>query len=436
MMHISILLLRHVAAYLLFLAVVLAAAGSRSGLQSGDVVKWVIIVAGAEILISLLFVRRNRLHWRSVLGLRGADQETIERKRAENALAESERLFRATFEQAAVGIAHVAPDGSFRRINQRFCDIIGYSQEEMLSGNFQGITHPDDLEDDVGQVAQLLRGNINTYSLEKRYIRKEGDLVWASLTVSLVRNDAGAPQWFVSVIQDISERKHVEQELSAYRERLKELASQLTVTEERERQRLATDLHDHVCQTLALMRLQLATLRKRITDPEATSRLDEFSASLLQANQDTRHLMFELSSPTLNELGLAVAIAEWLEEEIEKRHGLKTEFQNIGFTQHLDADLRAVLFRNVRELLTNIVKHAQAQNVHVTLQQSGTTVRLVVQDDGIGFDPNHAIADKREHPGFGLFSIQERMVDMGGSMDVASALGEGCTVTLTLPVTN
>jgi len=114
------------------------------------------------------------------------EKRTFELKKANEELKLSEELFRNTFEQAAVGIAHVSPEGKFLRINQRFCGIVGYSQEEMLTTTFQDITHPDDLNADLKYVRQVLAGEIQTYSMEKRYLKKNGSLVWVNLTVSLV----------------------------------------------------------------------------------------------------------------------------------------------------------------------------------------------------------------------------------------------------------
>ena len=126
---------------------------------------------------------------------------------------ESETRFRSTFDQAAVGIAHVAPDGHFLRLNDRYCEIVNYSRSEMLGLTFQDITYPDDLDADVEQVNRLLNGEIKTYTMEKRYVRKDGDLVWVDLTVSLVFDEAGQPEWFVAVVQDITDRKLAEKAL-------------------------------------------------------------------------------------------------------------------------------------------------------------------------------------------------------------------------------
>jgi PAS domain S-box-containing protein len=138
-----------------------------------------------------------------------------ERKRVEKTLRESEKRFRATFEQAAMGISHVSLSGQFLLVNQRFADITGYPQPELMTLTFQEITHPEDLAADLAQLQMLLAGAMNTYSMDKRYIRKDGTSIWIKLTVSLVRDAVHNPQYFISVIEDISERKQAEVALQA-----------------------------------------------------------------------------------------------------------------------------------------------------------------------------------------------------------------------------
>jgi PAS domain S-box-containing protein len=135
------------------------------------------------------------------------------------ALHESEERFRATFEQAAVGIAHVALDGRWLLVNDKLCAITGYSRDELLARTFQDITLPNDLDADLAYIERLLAGEIETYTMEKRYIRQDGALVWVELTVSLVREASGAPKYFISVVEDISARKQAEAARRASEER-------------------------------------------------------------------------------------------------------------------------------------------------------------------------------------------------------------------------
>ena len=157
----------------------------------------------------------------------GTVADITEKKSAAERIRESEERFRSTFENAAVGIAHVGLDGSWLFINNRICEIMGYSKDELLQLTFQDITHPNDLQTDMDYVQQLLVGTIVTYSIEKRYVRKDGSFLWANLTVSLLRDERGTPIHFVSIVQDISERKKTEEAL-AYQKTLLETVTENT----------------------------------------------------------------------------------------------------------------------------------------------------------------------------------------------------------------
>jgi PAS domain S-box-containing protein len=142
------------------------------------------------------------------------------RRRHEVSLQESEEVSRGTFEQAAVGLAHVDTDGHFLRVNDKLCAIVGYPREELLQLAFQDITHPDDLAADLEYKRQVLSGEVKTYSMEKRYLRKDGTLVWINLTVSLVRTATGEPRHFIAVVEDITDRKRAEEALRSSEARL------------------------------------------------------------------------------------------------------------------------------------------------------------------------------------------------------------------------
>jgi PAS domain S-box-containing protein len=170
--------------------------------------------------------RNNQIRWIDAIGelhyneqgdlqISGLIYDITKRKQVEIALQASEELFRHTFEYTSMGFCHVALDGTMSRLNDKFCEIVGYSQEELSGTTFQAITEPADLAKDLALVQQLLNGDINEYMLEKRYIHKQGHHVWVCLTVSLVREikvagEIGIPQYFISAIQDITDRKHLE----------------------------------------------------------------------------------------------------------------------------------------------------------------------------------------------------------------------------------
>lgn len=145
-------------------------------------------------------------------------QDITGRKQEEEALRQSEHRFRSTFENAAVGFAHVSLEGRYINLNQRFCGIVGYSKEELLGKTWQEITHPEDLGADLGQCLKLRDGLIKSHQAEKRYIRKDGCIIWANLTVSLQRDEAGRPDYYIAVVEDITGPKRAEQALQASEE--------------------------------------------------------------------------------------------------------------------------------------------------------------------------------------------------------------------------
>ncbi|MBX9580832.1 MAG: PAS domain S-box protein, partial [Gemmataceae bacterium] len=147
--------------------------------------------------------------------------DLTDRKKAEDALRQSEEQFRLSFDQAAIGKALVAPDGRWLRVNRAVCEIVGYTEAELLARTFQDITHPDDLAADLDLVRRVLGGDLRTYQIEKRYVHKDGRAVWVLLSVSLVRDAAGDPVHFVSQIQDVTARKRAEDALRASEDRFR-----------------------------------------------------------------------------------------------------------------------------------------------------------------------------------------------------------------------
>ena len=144
------------------------------------------------------------------------------------ALRQAEERFRLAFDNAPIGMALVAPDGTFLRVNRALCEIVGYPPEVLVTKTFQDITHPDDLEADLVHVRQMLADEIRTYSMEKRYLRADGQVVWIKLSVSLVRDESGAPVSFISQIEDISDRKQLEETRQSIEQRFRRLVQTST----------------------------------------------------------------------------------------------------------------------------------------------------------------------------------------------------------------
>ena len=156
---------------------------------------------------------------------------------------------------------------------------------------------------------------------------------------------------------------------------------------------------------------------------------------MLQAIQATREVIFDLSPPQLNEIGLYAATADWMDEEVETKHGIKARLTGDDRVYNLDDNMRVLLFRSIRELLMNVVKHARANCVDVNIQETAKDLEITVRDDGKGFHYNPKMM-RLKSSGIGLFSIQERMSDMGGTFEIQSAPVRGSKAILSLPLTN
>jgi PAS domain S-box-containing protein len=173
---------------------------------AGDFVRYEVDVIGAgnQVITIDFSIKPVKDETGKVVLLIPEGRDISDKKQTEKALRDSEQRFRATFDRAPVGIAHVDLEGKFLRINQKFCDLLGYTQEEILTRTFEDITHPDDMEVHLAYLGQVLTGEIETYSMEKRYIARSGEIVWVNLTVSLRRRSSGEPKYFIAVAQDIS----------------------------------------------------------------------------------------------------------------------------------------------------------------------------------------------------------------------------------------
>jgi signal transduction histidine kinase len=231
-----------------------------------------------------------------------------------------------------------------------------------------------------------------------------------------------------------AERKRAEKNAREYQAQLKSLASELTLVEEHERHRLATELHDRISQALVISKIKLEALRKSGYGPDLDKALEDVCGSIGQTIQNTRTLTFDLSSPVLYELGFETAVSEWLTSQIHGKHGIAVEIEDDGLPKPLDDDMRILLFRDVRELLINVVEHTHAHKVRVSIKKIGEQISIAAEDDGVGFDPAEVLAGAARRGEFGLFSIRERLEQLGGHLEVESKPGCGCKVTMMAPL--
>lgn len=236
--------------------------------------------------------------------------------------------------------------------------------------------------------------------------------------------------------RDVTERKKREGELAAYRNQLRSLVSELTIAEDRERKKIASLLHDDVLQKLALSKMRLGMLRETLTSSDQIAVLDGIHDYVSEMFTDMRSLTFDLCPPILYDIGLEAAVRDWLQKEMVDRHGIAVNFETPDKPLHLREDMRVALYRAIREVLMNVIKHANAHKVDVTLANLDDKVRIEVRDDGIGFERARANAGGESSGGMGLFTVRERLEYFGGSLETESAPCKGSRIILTAALTS
>jgi PAS domain S-box-containing protein len=354
-----------------------------------------------------------------------------ERKKAEEELKESEERFRTIFDNAVDGLLLADPaDRTFHGANKMICQMLGYSKEELDKLRVDDIHPKEGLPYVIDQFEKQYRGE-TVVAKDAPVKRKDGSVFYADISASVVT--LAGKKYLLGIFRDITERREAEERLRAHQARLRTLASELSLAEERERRQIAADLHDHTSQALAVAKIKLAALEKEATSKSLASHLAEIRKLLEETIEHTRALTFEISPPVLYQIGFEAAVS-WLAEQFQKQHRIICQFEDDKQSKPLDEDVRVILFKATRELLLNIAKHANARKARVSVCKDDETVRIAVQDDGIGFDASAQDPPASVTGGFGLFSIRERLNYIGGQGQIDSSPRRGTRVILTAPL--
>jgi PAS domain S-box-containing protein len=293
--------------------------------------------------------------------------------------------------------------------------------------------HPDDLSVWEGVRTRLAEADDEDL-LEATFRLKSRQRNWRTLrTWSMVfsRDPDGSAREILSCAMDITEHQEALREIQLYHGQLLSLASEISLAQEHERRQIAVALHDQIGQLLAMARMKLRASLKPIHEGQLRENLSQVTALIEETLKETRSLTFELSPPILAELGFEAAVS-WLAKHMGERFGLRVELRKSKTELSLSPEMAAVLYQAVRELLMNVIKHAQVDSARVSIREQDQKVYVSVRDRGAGFDPG-VIENPVRMDGFGLFSIRERLRYFGGRVSVESKPERGTVVTLVAP---
>lgn len=341
--------------------------------------------------------------------------------------ARSLQLFRSLIEKLDDAIFIIdAERGQVLDVNEKACFSTGYAREELQGMSISSLLNLPEGFFWRDQVERVRDSGAEVREFPQR--RKDGTVFPAEISLKFVVQEDCT--YIVAAARDITDRKQGEKDLLRYQEQLRKLASKLSRAEEQERRRIAVGLHDQIGQPLSVIKMKLGRMQQETgQNGESFAEIREF---LDRAIQETRSLTFELSPPILHELGLKAAL-EWLGEQFFGLHGLHCHLvDEDGEFKLVSGELQMVLFRSIRELLVNIVKHARTSQAWITMHKEKDQLRIEVRDQGAGFLADEGMASK---DGFGLFNIRERLAHFGGDLAIDSFSGRGTAVVLHVPIT-
>lgn len=349
-------------------------------------------------------------------------------RQAEETLRASEGRFRNAFAHSATGMVLVDLQGRFSEANRAYCELTGYTQEELKPLTFLDITHPEDVERSAHAFQQMLDGGIPSYVIEKRYIRKDGGLVWARISSTLLRDGSNNPSHAVAIVEDVTQQKRAEEDRDA-------LSRRLLQVQDEERRRLARELHDSTAQSVAAMCMNLGVVSEsaNLLDPPAQKALSECLEIGEQCIRELRTFSYLLHPPVLDDMGLASAL-KWYVEGFVQRSKIEVGLDIAPDLARLPRDLELALFRVVQESLTNIHRHSGSRTAMIRLVRYPKEVLLQVRDYGCGMPGALGKGNGIAEPGgVGIAGMQERVRQVGGRLRIHSRPG-GTDVEVRVPI--
>jgi PAS domain S-box-containing protein len=351
-----------------------------------------------------------------------------ERKQAESALTESEEKYSILVEASLTGV-NISLEGKLAFVNEEFAKIFGYPRNELLGMDTLLLVHPDDRAIVKKIRTKRLQGDEVPSEYEIRGLRKNGEIIWVARRNTLISYE-GKPAILGNVI-DITERKNMEEALMRSENELRFLSSQLLSAEERERKRIAHELHDGIGQALTAIKFSVENTLRSLSEQQID--FDDSSmrttVPLIQKTiEEVRSIIMDLRPSTLDDLGILATISWFCREFAQIYSTIRVEKEIDIKEEEVPFSLRTVIFRIVQEGLNNAAKHSRTDHISLLLRKMDNKIMLLIEDKGVGFDVEHVLSLRSESQGFGLASMRERTLLSGGVFSLITAPGEGTSI--------
>ena len=354
--------------------------------------------------------------------------QVFECEMAEEALRESEQQYSTLVEDALIGV-YIIKDGIIEFANDKFAEIYGYEKNELIGMKSVDLVHPEDRPVIDEMREKRLKGEKVPSEYELRGLKKSGDTIWVLRSFSLINYKDGPA--ISGIVSDMTKRRKAEEALRESGKELRILSNQLLSAEEKERKRIARELHDGIGQALSAIKFSvensLGQLRK-VSDPSEIKSLEALIPLTQKTIEEVRRIVKDLRPSILDDLGILATIGWFCRVFKNVYTGIRIETTIDIEEDEVPSHLKTIIYRILQEALNNVAKHSRANFVHLRLRKNETRMELIIHDNGRGFNLDQTMALKTSRMGFGLASMRERAELSGAAFEINSMMDRGTTV--------
>ena len=355
-------------------------------------------------------------------------RQIFECEYAEAALKESEQKYSTLVEDALIGV-YIIKDGIIEFANDKFAAIYGYEKDELIGMQSLDLVHPEDRALIKEMRTKRLKGEKVPSEYEIRGLKKTGDTIWVMRSLSLINFKDGLA--ISGIVSDMTKRREAEQALRESGKELRILSNQLLSAEEKERKRIARELHDGIGQALSAIKFSVENSLRQLRNEADHSELKSLEAVIpltQKTIEEVRRIVKDLRPSILDDLGILATIT-WICREFQNVYADIRIKREIDIQEgDIPSPLKTVIYRILQEVLNNVAKHSRADLVQLALKKSDSGIELKIQDNGVGFDLAKTISLKPSQRGFGLASMRERAELSGAAFDLVSTVGQGTII--------
>ena len=370
----------------------------------------------------------------NVVSLTGSNQNITAQKQALFKIEKAEEMYRLLTDNSNDLICLHEPDGTFKYVSPSIKHLLGYEVSDYLGKEVFSIVHPQDvsaLQDAMKN--KVFNNNFNeAYTLRIRH--KKGYYIWFEFLSSPVYKD-NKISYYVTSAREITQWILAKQEIQEYQTSLQKLTTEITLIEEKQKKEIASNIHDHLSQSLVISKMRINAMKKNARFKEIDQDLLFIETHISEALENSRKITYELSPPVLYHLGIIEAL-NWLLDDVETTHKISCSFYSNVNRVKLGDVKSILLYRSIQEVIKNTIKYAKATLITLDINKKEKGIHILISDDGVGFDT--AVLKNlhtRSGSGFGLFTVQERIQNIKGKFKIESEINTGTTVKIFIPLT-